>query len=94
MADNQQYKRITDKVQLLVKRMEHLQKENERLRSQIKDASDKMTHQDQKVASLEQTVSVLKTVSSNLSQDDRKEMEKKLSHYLKEIDRCISMLSE
>jgi len=39
-------------------------------------------------------VAVLKTATNNMSEADKKELEKKLNHYLKEIDRCIEMLGE
>ena len=43
---------------------------------------------------LEEKVAVLKTATGQLEPTDKKEIEKKLNHYLKEIDRCITMLSD
>jgi len=37
---------------------------------------------------------VLKTGMAKLDDTDKKELDKRLHSYLKEIDKCISMLSE
>jgi hypothetical protein len=37
---------------------------------------------------------VLKMNSGALEQQDRKEMEKKINQYIREIDRCIAQLGE
>jgi hypothetical protein len=43
---------------------------------------------------LEQKVMVLKTSMGSMNESDKKELDKKLHSYLKEIDRCITMLSD
>jgi hypothetical protein len=47
-----------------------------------------------KVEALEEKVAVLKSATGQLNEVDKKELEKRLNHYLKEIDRCITLLSE
>jgi hypothetical protein len=37
---------------------------------------------------------VLKLNQENLNEADRKEMEKKINQYIREIDRCITQLGE
>ncbi len=43
---------------------------------------------------LKQQVSVLKLSAGEMSEADKKEFEKRINGYLKEIDRCIAMLGE
>jgi C4-dicarboxylate-specific signal transduction histidine kinase len=90
----EQLTRIYDKLQQLLKRHELLVKENDKLRKELKDATDKLDGNQKKIHALEQTVTVLKTVSGKMDDSDKKELEKRINAYLKEIDQCISMLSE
>lgn len=46
------------------------------------------------VSELEAQVENLKHTSSNLDEASRKAMEKQLNQYIKEIDRCIALLSQ
>ena len=52
-----------------------------------------MSFMDQ-ISNLEQKVMVLKAGTGQLDDTEKKELDKKLHTYLKEIDRCITMLSE
>lgn len=89
-----QLRRITDKLQDLLKRHDLLRKENERLRAELLPAKEREMAFIEQIASLEQKILVMKAGTSNLSDTDKKELDKKIHGYLKEIDRCISMLSE
>ena len=89
-----QLKRITDKLQDLLKRHELLRKENERLRAELLPAKEREMAFMEQIASLEQKILVMKAGTSNLSDAEKKELDKKIHGYLKEIDRCISMLSD
>jgi hypothetical protein len=43
---------------------------------------------------LRQQVSILKLNAGGMNDRDKKEIEKKINSYLKEIDRCIALLGE
>jgi chromosome segregation ATPase len=90
----EQLVRIYEKLQQLQRRYESLVKENEKLKKELKETTDKMDGHQKKIQALEQTVTVLKTVSGKMDDSDKKELEKRINAYLKEIDQCISMLSE
>ena len=94
MDSGQQLKRISDKLQSVLKKYELLQKENEKLRVEIMPSKQRETSFMEQVAGLEQKIIVLKSGAGKMEEADRKELDKKLHGYLKEIDRCISMLSE
>jgi len=90
----QQIKRIQDKLQQLLKAHAALQKENRRLKEELQTAAAKISGNQQQVEELKQQVSVLKVSAGSMNEADKKEMEKRINGYLKEIDRCIALLGE
>jgi hypothetical protein len=89
-----QLKSISEKCQELVKRYEQLKKENERLKAELIPAKQREMGFLEQIAGLEQKLIVVKAGTGQLDEAEKKELDKKLHTYLKEIDRCISMLSE
>jgi len=89
----EQLKRIQDKLQQLLKQHIALQKENMQLKAALGSAKEHTTLQQNDVEALRQQVEVLKLGAGNMSVTDKKEFEKRINGYLKEIDRCIAMLS-
>jgi len=90
----QQLKRINDKLQLVLKQNQLLLRENEKLTLELQQAKDIHDDQLKKVDELEQKISLLKMATGQLLESDKKELEKRLNLYIKEIDRCITMLGE
>lgn len=91
---SEQFKRVTTKLQELVKKYDLLKKENERLRAELIPAKEREVVFLEQIASLEQRVMVLKAGTGKMDESDRKELDKRIHTYLKEIDKCISMLSD
>ena len=89
-----QLKRIQEKLQLLLKRHAALQKENVKLKEQLGEFSRQNHVQQENLDNLRQQVDVLKLHTGDMSESDRKELEKRINSYLKEIDRCIALLGE
>ena len=90
----QQLKRIQDKLQQLLKHHVAVQKENGRLKEELETVKGKMSAQQKGADELKQQVSVLKLSAGEMNETDKKEFEKRINSYLKEIDRCIALLSE
>jgi len=89
-----QLKRIQDKLQQVLKDYAALQKENLRLKEELdKNRTQSFAHQ-QNIEDLKQQVDVLKITSGNWEEGDKKDFEKRINSYIKEIDRCIALLSE
>jgi cell division septum initiation protein DivIVA len=87
-------KRIQEKLQQLIKQHYELQKENSQLKKELeRSAKQSSTHQ-QTIEILRQQVEVLKISSGNWDEQDKKEFEKRINHYIKEIDKCIALFSE
>ena len=87
-------KRIQDKLQQLLKQYAALQKENSRLIQELASAQQKIAAYQINTDELKQQVSVLKLSTGEMSEADKKEFEKRINGYLKEIDRCIALLGE
>jgi ABC-type iron transport system FetAB ATPase subunit len=94
MSDTQQpWKRINDKLQQVLQQYQVLQKDNDRLAKELKELKAKDALQAKKIEELEIKMAALKTATGQLDEVDKKELDKRLHHYIREIDRCIAMLS-
>ena len=95
MSNTEQHlKRIQDKLQQLLKQYAALQKENSRLIQELASAQQKIEAYQKNTDELKQQVSVLKLSTGEMSEADKKEFEKRINGYLKEIDRCIALLGD
>ena len=90
----QHIQRINEKLQQLLKQYRSVQKENEKLKKELTIVKDLQTERARQIDELEQKVSILKTATNSMNEEDRKDLEKRINHYVKEIDRCIGILSE
>ena len=89
-----QLKRIQDKLQQLLKQHTVFQKENTQLKEELIQTKEQALTQRQHIENLKQQMDVLKLHTGDMSEADKKELEKRINGYLKEIDRCIAMLGE
>jgi chromosome segregation ATPase len=87
-----QLKRIQDKLQQLLKQHDILQKENKWLKTELSNSKKQTSQQNDNIDQLKQQVEVLKLNAGEMSDPDKKQFEKRINVYLKEIDRCIAML--
>ncbi|HKB44363.1 MAG TPA: hypothetical protein VKC90_08230 [Chitinophagaceae bacterium] len=95
MSQTEQHlKRIQDKLQQLLKQHTVLQKENSLLREELKKNKDQSLQHQQSVIHLKQQIDVLKLNAGKMNETDKKDIEKRINSYLKEIDRCIALLGE
>lgn len=94
VGTEQSWKRVNDKLQQLVHQHQLLQKENERLKKNIGLLHEKEETHLKKIEALELKVAALKAATGRLDEAEKKELDKRLGLYIREIDRCIAMLSE
>jgi hypothetical protein len=95
MSDLEEHiKRVNTKVQHLLKQWQLSQKVNAQLTNEVK--SLKETHESDliRIAQLEQQVYILKSAAGQMSESDKKAFEKHINQYIREIDKCIGLLSE
>lgn len=89
-----QLKKIQDKLHQLLKQHSVLQKENYRLKEELEQSTKEVLVHQQQIEDLKQQVEVLKITSGSWDENDKKDFEKRINLYVKEIDRCIALLSE
>ena len=89
-----QLKRIQEKLQRLVKQHTALQKENARLSHELDLSQEQTTSHQKNIDTLKQQVNVLRLNAGEMGDVDKKEFEKRINTYLKEVDRCIALLGE
>ena len=88
-----QIKAIQDKLQQLLKQHQLLQKENGKLKKDLEKAQTLNSEKEQSLQSLKQQVDVLKLGSGNLDAAEKSALGKRIDTYLKEIDKCLSLLN-
>ncbi|HYF31832.1 MAG TPA: hypothetical protein VD993_11995 [Chitinophagaceae bacterium] len=94
MQLEQQIHHVHQKLQQLLKRYAALQKENGQLQEQLTSLQSEYRQQSQSMELLQQKVQVLQAARGEMSEEEKKAFDKRLTQYIREIDRCIAMLSE
>ena len=89
-STEQHLKRIQDKLQQLLKQYAVILKENNKLKEELLVAREGSVLQQKNMEELKQQVSVLKLGAGEMSEVDKKEFEKRINGYIREIDRCIA----
>jgi chromosome segregation ATPase len=86
--------RIQDKLQQLLRQRDLLLKENGKLREELRKAQEGQAGDSTRLEQLRQQVEVLRVTRTAMSEGEKREIEKRLGQYIREIDRCIAMLGE
>jgi chromosome segregation ATPase len=90
----QHLKRIQEKLLVLLKNHQALQKENHWLKEELRKSKQQVGLNKSNIDELKQQVNIMKMNSTQMSEVDKKEFESRLNSYVKEIDRCIAMLGQ
>jgi chromosome segregation ATPase len=85
---------VNTKLQQLLKQYDHLLKENDQQQQLINTLQQDQQHTKEQLETLQQQNLVLKASVTDMSPADKKELEQKLNQYIKNIDKCISLLSQ
>lgn len=91
---NEHIVRVNNKLQQLLKQYLLLQRENEKLKEVLKDQQHNRKLEVEELSRLHQQVGILKTSIGQMTDPDKKAFEKQINQYIKEIDKCIGLLSE
>ena len=85
---------INEKLQQLLKKNISLRKQNELLNAELTILKEKEKDYKTTIETINQKVNILQAASGNMSEQEQKEFEKRIDGYVKEIDKCISILSD
>jgi hypothetical protein len=94
MTVDDQFNIINEKLQQLLRQHNRVKKENEQLRIELEVEKRKYLTTQTKIDDLQQQISIVKLGAGDMNDKDKKEFEKKVNSYIKEIDKCINLLSE
>jgi len=89
-----QVRRIYDKLQQVLRQREALLKENNKLKDELQQLRQSETDRVGQVEQLKQQVEILKVKKGEMPLEEKALLEKRLSQYIREIDRCIALLAE
>jgi chromosome segregation ATPase len=87
-------RRIQDKLQQLLRQRDLLQKENGRLKEELRQVQEEYAGALGRLEQLQQQVEILKATKAAMSEEEKRALEKRLGQYIREIDRCIAILGE
>ena len=90
---NDHIKQVNTKLQVLLKQHQALQHENKQLKKALTDFSLNDKTQQATINAMRQEQLILKASLDKMDEAEKKELEKKINGYLKNIDKCISLLS-
>jgi chromosome segregation ATPase len=89
-----QVQRIHDKLQQVLRQRESLLKENNKLKEELQQLRRSEGGRTEQVEQLRQQVEILKAKKGKMPLEEKAVLEKRLSQYIREIDRCIALLGE
>lgn len=86
-------KQVNAKLQQLLLQHNKLQAENEQQKKRIEILQQNDAQQKEKLEVLRQEQLILKASLDKMDEAEKKELEQKINGYIKNIDKCISLLS-
>ncbi|MFM8806602.1 MAG: hypothetical protein ACKOD1_04500 [Sphingomonadales bacterium] len=92
MSNAADLQRIREKLQQLIAAHNALLSEKRRLSDEIEKLKGALTEQRTHNQGLSDQLSAALVRTTGLSQEEKTAIEKKINHYIKEIDRCIGQL--
>lgn len=90
----QQVKRISDKLQQLLKQREVVLKENAKLKEELRSYKEQHAAHAIRLEQLQQQVELLNASKGAMNDEEKQILDKRLGQYIREIDRCIGLLGE
>jgi predicted nuclease with TOPRIM domain len=94
MTVDQQFNSINEKLQTLIRQHTRLKKENETLRQQLAQQQRNNTELEGHIVELQNIVSIMKLAAGDMNDKEKKDFEKQINRFVKEIDKCIAYLSQ
>lgn len=93
MSTLSQIQRIEEKIKIKLKLMAKLEKENEAHQKQLEKLTIQNSEFEEQVRLLKEENLILKAATGKISEEDKKQLEKSINKYIREIDNCIGILN-
>ena len=94
MEITKQFERISARIILKTKELNSLRKQNEQLLQQVEKLIEKQTDLNLLLENVKQENSILKAATGRMNPEDKKNLETTINKYLRDIDKCITLLAE
>jgi predicted nuclease with TOPRIM domain len=88
-----QLQRVDKKVQQLLQKYAGAQKELQRLRKENNQLQQELQQKTKHVNDLHQKLDSAKMNALTMDSESKKDLEKRINSYLKEIDKCLALLN-
>jgi DNA repair exonuclease SbcCD ATPase subunit len=86
--------RIQTKLQELLKKYQAAVKEVEHQQKTIASLQQQQSLNERKIKTLEEQQHILRSAAGSMNEPEKKEFEQVIGKYIREIDKCIDLLSE
>jgi hypothetical protein len=83
---------LQNKLQLLLKQSHVLIKENAQLKNEREQLLDTINKKNEQLQKMQQQTDAIK-INNIVGEDEKKHLEKRIDEYLKEIEKCLSILN-
>ena len=93
MTVDEQIKNLHQKLQLLLKKYQQLQKENTSLKKEVEGQRLALKEKDGLVYTLQQKIDVAKLNAGAMDATEKKQLELRINGYLSEIEKCLVLLN-
>ena len=93
MAVDEQFKNLSQKLQVLVKQYQQLQKENTALKKEVDSQRLLLKERSDQVQQLQEKIDVIKLNAPTMSIEEKKLLEQRINGYLSEIEKCLVLLN-
>ena len=93
-VSEQQLKRIQEKLQELVKKQAVLAKTNKALQEELEREKKQNAAYSDRLEELKRQVEILKISTGTWNDKDKQAFEKRINQYIKDIDKCITLMSD
>ena len=90
---NSQIIQMQQRLKLLISNYMVLKRENVQLKKEIAKKQTLLTDREQLLQTLQQQLDVLKLSKDSFSEEEKSELNKRIETYIKDIDRCLSLLN-
>lgn len=90
----QPLRELNGKLQQLLKKYAALQKENQKLSGELEEWDKKEKALTGKVGLLQMENSILKASAGKMEEKERTGFEKQINQYIKDIEKCMTMLNK
>ena len=94
MSAEKQIQRIQQKLQEIVKRYASMQKTVSEQSTTIHQLQQELEEKNRRIRILQEQQYVLKSAAGQLDAADKKAFEQTINKYIREIEKCIALLSE